>query len=306
MSFWAYMLHCRGGYFYTGHTDDLETRIAQHQDGKVPGFTAEHQPVELVWSEAFQTRQDARLCERQLKGWSRVKKLALIRGDWDRVSALAKKKARKKARKKDSASTSSAWAGEGDTTPNSDHPELVEGLRFSLQPHPATPPLRLTSIEARISRHEGGWLTLRWKLTGSSKVQFPTLAGKARTNELWRTTCFELFISSASGPEYCEFNLSPSEQWAAYDFTGYRSGMRDRAVAPEPVCTLRPGRNSAIFDAAIPLGDLPALPWRYGLSAVTEEEGGVLSYWAIAHPPGKPDFHDPACFAATLAAPVGA
>lgn len=86
------MLHCRGGYFYVGHTDDLERRIAEHQTGYYPGFTADHLPVELVWSDEFQHREDAEAVERKLKGWSRAKKMALIRGDWALISALAKKK----------------------------------------------------------------------------------------------------------------------------------------------------------------------------------------------------------------------
>ena len=90
MSFWAYMLHCRGGAFYVGHTDDLERRIAQHQSGLIPGFTAERLPVTMVWSEAFSTRDEARAVERQLKGWTRAKKMALIREDWDRISSLSR------------------------------------------------------------------------------------------------------------------------------------------------------------------------------------------------------------------------
>jgi predicted GIY-YIG superfamily endonuclease len=92
MSFWAYMLHCRGGKFYTGHTDDLERRIGQHSSGLVPGFTRDRLPVELVWSQEFPTRYEAISAEMQIKGWSRAKKLALIRGDWDAISRLAKKK----------------------------------------------------------------------------------------------------------------------------------------------------------------------------------------------------------------------
>src|SRR5688572_7476007 len=90
--FWAYMLHCRGGVFYAGHTDDLERRIAQHQSGALPCFTAEYLPVELVWSQDFGTRDEALRAERQIKGWSRKKKLALIRGDWSEISRLAKGK----------------------------------------------------------------------------------------------------------------------------------------------------------------------------------------------------------------------
>jgi predicted GIY-YIG superfamily endonuclease len=92
MTFWAYMLHCRGGYFYVGHTDDLERRIAQHKMGMFPGFTADHLPVEYVWSQEFVTRDEAKTAEKQVKGWSRAKKMALIRGDWARISALAKSK----------------------------------------------------------------------------------------------------------------------------------------------------------------------------------------------------------------------
>jgi predicted GIY-YIG superfamily endonuclease len=86
------MLHCRGGKFYVGHTDDLDRRVAQHQSGTLPGFTADRLPVDLVWSETFQTRLEAQETERKLKGWSRAKKMALIRRDWALISALSKKK----------------------------------------------------------------------------------------------------------------------------------------------------------------------------------------------------------------------
>ena len=100
MTFWTYMLHCNGGLLYVGHTDNLDNRIAQHQSGYIPGFTRDHLPVKLIWSEAFGTRLEALEAERRLKGWSKAKKLALVRGDWDLISALAKGKGK--------ASTSSA------------------------------------------------------------------------------------------------------------------------------------------------------------------------------------------------------
>ena len=90
--FWAYMLHCRGGAYYVGHSDDLERRLAQHERAKVPGFTAGRLPVKLVWSQEFPTRAEAKEAERQIKGWSRAKKMALIRDDWQGISALAKGK----------------------------------------------------------------------------------------------------------------------------------------------------------------------------------------------------------------------
>jgi len=95
------MLHCNGGAFYVGHTDDLERRIAQHEAGETPGFVRDHLPVKLVWSEAFSTREEALAMERRLKGWSHAKKMALIRGDWDDLSRLGR------GEKKDRPSTSS-------------------------------------------------------------------------------------------------------------------------------------------------------------------------------------------------------
>jgi predicted GIY-YIG superfamily endonuclease len=92
MPFWTYMLHCAGSTFYVGHTDNLDRRIAQHEGGQLPGFTRDRLPVKLVWSEYFEQRIDALEMERRIKGWSRAKKLALIRSDWDEIKRLAKSK----------------------------------------------------------------------------------------------------------------------------------------------------------------------------------------------------------------------
>ena len=90
MAYFAYMLRCSDGSYYVGHTDDLEQRFAQHQSGAFGGYTARRRPVALVWSEAFQTRDDAFAIERKLKGWSRAKKGALIAGNWPLISQLAR------------------------------------------------------------------------------------------------------------------------------------------------------------------------------------------------------------------------
>ncbi len=84
------MLRCSDGKYYVGHTDNLELRLGQHQSGVLGGYTLRRRPVELVWSEYFDTRYEALSTERQIKGWSRAKKEALIRGDWDIVSTLAR------------------------------------------------------------------------------------------------------------------------------------------------------------------------------------------------------------------------
>ena len=90
MAFWVYILRCRDGAYYVGHTDDLDQRVAQHQSGEVGGYTAKRLPVELVYSQDFSTRDEAFAAERQLKGWSRAKKEALIRGDWPELRRLAR------------------------------------------------------------------------------------------------------------------------------------------------------------------------------------------------------------------------
>jgi hypothetical protein len=90
MAFYAYLLRCCDGSYYAGHSDDLELRMAQHQSGAFGGYTARRRPVVLVWSDSFQTREEAFFAERKIKGWSRAKKEALIAGDWDLVSRLAK------------------------------------------------------------------------------------------------------------------------------------------------------------------------------------------------------------------------
>jgi hypothetical protein len=169
--------------------------------------------------------------------------------------------------------------------------------------HPDHPPAAVTGVEVRVIGRDANWLRVRWRIEGSQQLVVPAFAGKGRTDDLWQTTCFELYLKPLGGEAYCELNLSPSERWNAYDFDGYRSGMRERPFPHEPECAIRVGSNFAIFDAAIPVAGLPDQDCAMGLSAILEEQGGTVSYWALAHPEGKPDFHNPACFAMALPAP---
>jgi 3'(2'), 5'-bisphosphate nucleotidase len=91
MAFYAYMLRCSDGSYYVGHTDDLEARFGAHQSGLVAGYTQSRLPVKLVWSQEFSRREEAVAAERQIKGWGRRKKEALIAGDWDGVRLLSRK-----------------------------------------------------------------------------------------------------------------------------------------------------------------------------------------------------------------------
>lgn len=92
MSYWVYILRCADNSYYTGHTDNLEKRMSEHQEGEVEGYTSTRMPVVLVFSQEFPSREEAKACERQIKGWSRRQKEALIRGDWTEVSRIARKK----------------------------------------------------------------------------------------------------------------------------------------------------------------------------------------------------------------------
>jgi putative endonuclease len=91
MSFHTYILRCADGSYYTGHTDDLEQRLAQHHAAAIPAcYTATRLPLECVFVQSFASREEALAAERQIKGWSRKKKEAMLRGDWAEVSRLAR------------------------------------------------------------------------------------------------------------------------------------------------------------------------------------------------------------------------
>jgi predicted GIY-YIG superfamily endonuclease len=105
--FFVYLVHCADSSYYVGHTEDLDRRIAAHQSGDFRGYTSDRLPVRLVWSEAFESRDDAFRMERQIKGWSRAKKEALIRGDWEEVQRLARSNSSKHPSPDEGPSTSS-------------------------------------------------------------------------------------------------------------------------------------------------------------------------------------------------------
>ncbi len=97
MAFWVYILKCSDGSYYVGHTDSLEERLQKHQTGELGGYTGKRRPIQLVYSESFPTREEAFAAERQLKGWSRQKKEALIRGNWVELRRLARGRSRERA-----------------------------------------------------------------------------------------------------------------------------------------------------------------------------------------------------------------
>jgi hypothetical protein len=171
-------------------------------------------------------------------------------------------------------------------------------MRRVLRLHPNGRCDAVSSIAVAVSRPTAVSLALHFTLTGRLKdIVLPPPAEPLRTDELWQHTCFELFVGTG-GAGYDEFNFSPSTQWAAYRFDGYRKNRRPIEAAPQ----IAVERSDERLELAVALA-LPQLAkkLRLGLSAVIEEKGGRLSYWALHHPPGNADFHHPDCFALELA-----
>lgn len=119
----------------------------------------------------------------------------------------------------------------------------------------------------------------------------PPEAPARRQDNLWQTTCFEIFWQPLGGTAYREFNLSPSGQWAAYDFDSFRSGMRD---APVEAVAIACRRDDAELVLTATIAAQLADPAQVALTAVIEHANGGKQYWALAFPPGKPEFHSEA------------
>jgi len=178
-------------------------------------------------------------------------------------------------------------------------------MDVALIPHPLHPPRAIMRVEVEVKRASAGRLELRYRLFGEmDDLLLAPPAPPLRTDNLWRTTCFEAFFARPGAPAYREFNFSPSSEWAAYDFRSYRDPERaDAPLAEPPVVTLMPRRAERLVLNAGVATDLGRASWRLGLSAILEETDGTKSYWALAHPdPARPDFHHPDCFAFQLPA----
>ena len=174
--------------------------------------------------------------------------------------------------------------------------------RRTLNPHPHSAALAAT-ITARVALERAPRITLEYSLAGDlAPLAIPPRAPSARTERLWEHTCFEAFIAPAGGAGYCELNFSPSTEWAAYAFDGYRQGMRPLELAELPVVRVAVTKNELRVTAGIELGGLADAPWpwRIGLTAVVEDRAGGRAYYALLHPRDKPDFHDAAAFTVLL------
>ena len=172
--------------------------------------------------------------------------------------------------------------------------------RCPLVCHPDTSCAPIAAVGATIVvMPDHGWEIVFTAVGTPADLALPDPAPAVHTDELWKTTCFELFLRLGDDA-YVEINLSPSGAFAAYHFDHYRTGMRPLEI-PAPHIDVDLGSERLTLTARL---SEDSLPWdrtgQMGISAVIADKAGCTSYWAVAHPEGKPDFHHQDCFALML------
>ena len=166
-------------------------------------------------------------------------------------------------------------------------------ISAALQCHGSTRCDLVRSIEARVDR-SGTSLRASYAISGEIARLRIAAPGKPRVaGRLWQHTCCEIFIARKAASAYHEFNFAPSGEWAAYAFAGYRDGAPLADMTLDPQITVRRTPDKLELEASIALErlSLAHAALSLGLSAVIEDDRGELSYWALEHAPGKPDFH---------------
>lgn len=166
--------------------------------------------------------------------------------------------------------------------------------------HPDCPSGPITAISASIKPTEDG-CHATFRATGDlDAIIIPELVKPARTDNLWKTTCFEIFWQPQGGKYYREFNLSPSTRWACYDFDDFRLNSRDGPAVVVIEC--RREGDELIIEAEIS-SELP-LPADVALNGIIEDIQGNIQFWALAFEAGKPEFHSKVCRALQLEGPA--
>lgn len=180
---------------------------------------------------------------------------------------------------------------------------------LSLHCHISTPCPWISAITARVDRLSDDLLVFYYQIEGDiDRLQLPAQQRSAHTNGLWRHTCFEAFVRPQAAKQYFEFNFSPSSEWAVYRFDHYRRNMQsiEPTHPPKIICRRREGELDADVDVHLGALDISGSgELQVALAAVLEDQHGAISYWALAHPEGKPDFHHEAGFTLTLPRAAG-
>lgn len=158
--------------------------------------------------------------------------------------------------------------------------------------HPDCKPGPVRKVDAIIDATSSG-CDVAFRLEGDVQaLNIPVQDTPDRQDNLWKTTCFEVFWQPIGGDCYCEFNLSPSSKWAAYDFDDYRKNGRD---APVNAIAIACANDAQALEVRASIAAQLPVPARIALNAITQDVHGGMQYWALAFAPGKPDFHNQAC-----------
>ncbi len=176
-----------------------------------------------------------------------------------------------------------------------------------LLPHPASTTPAVQRLQVQVCRSAGAPLALSFLLEGDcAGLRLPVPGTARRADGLWQHTCFEALVGIADGPAYRELNFAPSGEWALYAFRRYREPA-SLVPARAPQIVVVASEQRLALRAVLGAEHLPPT-WgtctlRIALAAVIEDRDGTLSYWALRHPPGRPDFHHEHSFGLTLGAP---
>ena len=166
-----------------------------------------------------------------------------------------------------------------------------EVIRTHLTSHPNTPCPAIARFAVDVALTAQA-LELRYIVSGDIEtLRIPPRGDAVFPDELWRHTCFELFIANEADSSYLEFNFSPSGAWAAYRFSSYRSGMTPLSNIVPPRISVNRSNTELQLTSIIAPDELTLLDRLLGITAVLEQESGALSYWALKHSAGKADFH---------------
>lgn len=162
----------------------------------------------------------------------------------------------------------------------------------------------ITVNAARIGKPGG--LLVSYVVEGAiNGIALPPPLAPGRADELWRHTCFEIFLKPPEGDAYVELNFSPSTQWAAYRFREQRRGMQNIDIPP-PALDIHSDVRLEVM-TVLDLSGVPELPvdrpWKANITTIIEQKNGWMSYWALKHAPDKADFHHPDGFVLELPVP---
>jgi hypothetical protein len=170
-------------------------------------------------------------------------------------------------------------------------------LTATLSAHPSTPNSAVRALDIAVRVQRPGILAFHYVLRADmARIRIPLPSGKgARINSLWEHTCFEAFVATGAAASYHEFNFSPSLNWATYRFGDYRQARSIPEIDHAPEISVQRSEQQLELASRISVQHLPELSntryLRFAPAAIIEDEAGDLSYWAIRHPPGVPDFH---------------